>query len=190
MEDFNLYMSNLDYSNFIQLFKEQGKECIYKKKDFFLKQDDESRFVGWVKDGTFRYTCFGKDNKEHIVGYAFAKEFICDYSSFISQSTSLVNIQAMSDCIVYQLPYQDVITYWEANMEKLHFGKCIADNLFKMIYKQLLDIYCDTPEDSYLKLMKRCPDLKEKVSLKEIASYLRVTPTTVSNIRRKITFKK
>lgn len=186
---FNLYLSNLDYSNFMQLFKEKGKVHIYKKKEFFINQNAESQFVGWIKNGMFRYTCVGKDNAEHIVGYAFTEEFVCDYSSFISQSTSLVNIQAMSDCIVYQLPYQDVVAYWETNIEILRFGKHIVDNLFIMIYKQLLDTYCDAPEERYLKLMERCPDLKEKVSLKEIASYLRVTPTTVSNIRRKITFE-
>lgn len=189
MEDFNLYMSNLDYSNFMQLFKEKGKVHRYKKKDFFITQNGESLFVGWIKNGMFRYTCAEKNGTEHIVGYAFAEEFVCDYSSFISKSASLVNIQAMSDCIVYQLSYQDIIAYWETNIETLRFGKRIADNLFIMIYKQLLATYCDAPEERYLKLMERCPDLKEKVPLKEIASYLRVTPTTISNIRRKITFE-
>lgn len=189
MEDFNLYMSNLDYSNLIHFFREKGKMHIYQKKDFFVKQNSDSQFVGWIKSGMFRYTLVGKDETKHIVGYAFAEEFTGDYSSFISQSAALVNIQAMSDCVVYQLPYEDVIAYWESNMETLRFGKQIAENLFITIYKQLLDTYCDTPEERYLKLMKRCPDLKDKVSLKEIASYLRVTPTTISNIRRKITFE-
>lgn len=95
----------------------------------------------------------------------------------------------MSECIIYQLSYQDVVAYWETDMETLRFGKRTADALYEMVYKRLLDVFCNSPEESYLSLMKRCPDLKEKVSLKEIASYLRVTPTTVSNIRRKITFK-
>lgn len=82
-----------------------------------------------------------------------------------------------------QLSYQDVIAYWETDMETLRFGKQTADALYETIYKRLLDVFCDSPEESYLKLMKRCP------CLKEIASYLRVTPTTVSNIRRKITFE-
>ena len=105
MEDFNLYMSNLDYSNFIRFCQEKGKIHIYHKKDFFVKQNGNSEFVAWIKKGTFRYTCVGKDNKEHIVGYAFAEEFACDYSSFINQSVSLVNIQAMSECVVYKLSY-------------------------------------------------------------------------------------
>lgn len=188
MGDFNAYIGNLDYSNFIRFFQENGKLQTYSKNDFFIEQDGASQFIGWIERGMFRYTRVAKNGKEHIVGYAFSGEFVCDYSSFINQSDSFVYIQAMSDCVVYLLTYQDVISYWETDIETLRFGKHIADSLFTMIYKQLLDIYCDIPEESYLKLMKRCPDLKEKVTLKEIASYLRVTPTTISNIRRKILF--
>lgn len=54
-----------------------------------------------------------------------------------------------------------------------------------MTYRQLLESY-GTPEMRYVKLMKRCPGLKEMISLKNIASYLGVTPEIASHIRRKI----
>jgi len=95
----------------------------------------------------------------------------------------------MSECVVYLLSYQDIVAYLETDMETLRFGKQTVDALYEMMYKRYLELYCDSPEESYLKLMQRCPDLKEIAPLKEIASYLRVTPTTVSNIRRKITFQ-
>lgn len=189
MEDFNSYIGRLDYSNFIQFAKDKGKVHTYHKKDFFIEQNNVSDRVGWIETGAFRYTRIGENGKEHIVGYSFAGEFICDYSTLIYQDATLVSIQAISECIVYQLSYQDMVAYWETDMETLRFGKQTADALYETIYKRLLDVFCDSPEESYQKLMKRCPDLKEIVPLKEIASYLRVTPTTVSNIRRKITFE-
>lgn len=189
MEDFNSYIGRLDYSDFIQFAKDKGEIHIYHKKDFFIKQNEISDRVGWIETGAFHYMHTGENGKEHIVEYSFAKEFVCDYSSFIHQSASLVNIQAMSECVVYQLSYQDVAAYWETDMETLRFGKQTADALYEMMYKRFLDLYCDSPEEGYLKLMKRCPNLKEIAPLKEIASYLRVTPTTISNIRRKITFE-
>lgn len=189
MEEFNSYIGRLDYSNFIQFIKDKGKVHVYHKKDFFIEQNRVSDWVGWIETGAFRYMHTGENRKEQVVGYSFAEEFICDYPSFIYQDASLVSIQAISECIVYQLSYQDVIAYWETDMETLRFGKQTADALYETIYKRLLDVFCDSPEESYLKLMKRCPCLKEIVPLKEIASYLRVIPTTVSNIRRKITFE-
>ena len=189
MENYNSYIGRLDYSKFIQFAKDKGKVHIYHKKDFFIEQNKVSDQVGWIETGAFRYVHTDKHGKEHVVEYSFANEFVCDYSSFIHQSTSLVHIQAMTECVVYLLSYQDIVAYLETDMETLRFGKQTVDALYEMMYKRYLELYCDSPEESYLKLMQRCPDLKEIAPLKEIASYLRVTPTTVSNIRRKITFQ-
>ena len=96
-----------------------------------------------------------------------------------------MNIQALTNCSVYEISRHDIIEYWETNMETQRFGRHVAENLFEMIYERLLDSYC-SPEMRYEKLMERCPDLKEAIPLKNIASFLGVTPETVSRIRRKL----
>lgn len=188
MNNFNSYMNGLDYSDFKNLFQEKGTLRTYRKKDFFVRQDAISRFAGWVDNGTFQYTYLDEEGIECIVGYAFPNEFVCDYSSFMKEKVSLVNIQAITDCTVRELSYHDVVEYWETNYETQRFGRLAAESLFEMIYKRLLDFYC-TPETRYLRLMKRCPNLKEVVPLKNIASFLGVTPETVSHIRKKILLK-
>ena len=50
---------------------------------------------------------------------------------------------------------------------------------------RLLDIYCKTPTELYLDLVKRYPDSQNFITLKEVASFLRVTPETISHIRKK-----
>ena len=52
------------------------------------------------------------------------------------------------------------------------------------MYHRLLDMYCKTTEELYLDLLNRCPDIQEYITLKEIASFLQVTPETISRIRR------
>ena len=128
MEDFNSYIGRLDYSNFIQFAKAKGKVHVYHKKDFFIEQNKVSDRVGWIEAGAFRYMHTGENGKEHVVGYAFVGEFICDYSAFIYQNASLVSIQAISECIVYQLSYQDIIAYWEIWK---HF---VLGNRLRMLY--------------------------------------------------------
>ena len=185
MKDFNSYLDNLDYSLVKDLFHEKGKQRIYRKKNFFIRQNEIERFAGWVKEGTFQYTYIDEEGEEHIVGYSFTNEFVCDYSSFMKGSLSLVNIQALTDCSVYEISRHDIIECWETNMETQRLGRYVAENLYEMVYERLLDSYC-TPEIRYQRLMKRCPDLKDTIPLKSIASFLGVTPETVSRIRRKL----
>lgn len=100
MKDFNSYLDNLDYSLVKDLFHEKGKQRIYHKKDFFIRQNEISRFAEWVENGTFQYTYIDGEGEEHIVGYAFTNEFVCDYSSLMRSGLSLVNIQAITECSV------------------------------------------------------------------------------------------
>ncbi len=97
----------------------------------------------------------------------------------------IYHIQAITECSVYEISRHDIIEYWETDMKTQRFGRHVAESLFEMVYERLLDSYC-TPEIRYRNLMERCPNLKEVVPLKSIASFLGVTPETISRIRRKL----
>ena len=60
----------------------------------------------------------------------------------------------------------------------------LAEELFVQTYKRLLDIYCKTPTELYVDLVRRYPDFLNYITLREIASFLRVTPETISHIRK------
>lgn len=185
MENFNYYQKNLSLHLLRNFFLEHGKQHTYRKKDFFIRQHEVSRSAGWVESGSFEYSFTDEEGLEHIVGYAFENEFVCDYSSFIKSQQSKVSIQAISDCVVYEIALNELVTYWEGNLEKLKEGKKAAENLYELAYDRFLDSYC-SPMIRYKKLMSRCPKLKEKVPLRSIASFLGVTPETISHIRKKI----
>lgn len=189
MDGFNQYLERLDYSQLKKLFEEKGTVRTFKRKAYFVLQNTPSLYVGWIEDGDFRYTCMGDDGKEHIVGFAFAGEFVGDYSSFVKQDLALLNIQAINNCSVRVLSYDDVVGFWETNFETQRFGRQVAEAMFFDVTKRLLGFYCSTPEQRYLELMQRCPNLKEQISLREIASFLGVTPETISHIRKKLRLK-
>ena len=185
MENFNYYQKNLSLHLLRNFFLEHGKQHTYRKKDFFIRQHEVSRSAGWVESGSFEYSFTDEEGLEHIVGYAFENEFVCDYSSFIKSQQSKVSIQAISDCVVYEIALNELVIYWKGNLEKLEEGKKAAENLYELAYDRFLDSYC-SPMIRYKKLMSRCPELKEKVPLRSIASFLGVTPETISHIRKKI----
>ena len=64
----------------------------------------------------------------------------------------------------------------------------IANGLLAQTYDRFLDLYRKSPKERYSDLLAKCPEILHKVSLKELASYLQVTPTHLSRIRKEITF--
>ena len=65
----------------------------------------------------------------------------------------------------------------------------MAEPLLNDVSTRLLSMYCDSPEECYTKLINRYPDIVNLISLKEIASLIKVAPETLSRIRRKLTLQ-
>ena len=57
-----------------------------------------------------------------------------------------------------------------------------------MVYERYLDFYRYSASERYSKLLARCPQVVQMLSLKDIASFLNITPTHLSRIRKEITF--
>ncbi len=51
--------------------------------DCFVRQNESCKFMGFVRSGIFRYTRINNDGDEHIVGYSFAEDFVCDSPSLV-----------------------------------------------------------------------------------------------------------
>ena len=114
VENFNAYLDNLNPADLQKLFQTKGNRRLYKKKDFFVRQHAVSRVAGWVESGTFHYLYHDAAGKVHVVGYAFAQEFVCDYASFVQVCASKVSIQALADCVVYELPLAELLAFGKA----------------------------------------------------------------------------
>lgn len=76
--------------------------------------------------------------------------------------------------------------YLDTNKETQRFGRLVAEEIFVEMYKRLLGFYCDTAEQRYIALLQRYPGLPQYITLKEIASFLGITPETVNHIRKKL----
>lgn len=99
-----------------------------------------------------------------------------------------IYIQASTDCTVYLLSFSELNDFWETDMNTQRLGRNLAETMFSEIAQRLYSFY-DTPEQRYIKLIKRCPQLLERLTLKEIASFIGVAPETISRIRKKLLCK-
>lgn len=180
------HISGLNLSKLESYILEHGTLRTVHKKEYLLKQNDVNSYIGFISKGMFRYTRIDNIGNEHIVGYSFEKEFVGEYAANLCNRESLVNIQAITDSDVYIIKYTDMTKLWNSSMEYQRLGRIVAEQLFVMTYRRLIDSYCCTPEERYIDLMKRYPNLKELIPLKEIASFIGITPETLSNIRRRL----
>ncbi len=191
MKNFNQkFAEHPELSVFKEFFLSHGKYKEIKKKEYLVEQSSVAKYVAYVVEGFFRYTRIDNRGNEHIVGYVFKDEYVGDYASLIKKDiTSLVTVQAVTDCKIYYVPLEEVRKFFNTNEDAQIAGRVLAEELFMVAYTRLLDFYCKNTEELYMDLTERCPDFQDYITLKEMASFLQVTPETISHIRNSINKK-
>ena len=188
-KDFNKYTSKVNFAPITDFVLQNGQLTQYQKGDFFCRQNESCKLMGYVAEGSFRYCCTNSRGENKIVGYTFEHSFVGNYPAFRLGDNSNVDIQALCDCSVYVINYQQMADFYDTNDAHQKLGRRIAETLLWEVYDRMISMYSLTPEERYLEIINRCPDLLKLITLKELASYILIRPETLSRIRRKVVQK-
>lgn len=187
MMDFNSYMYGIDTDFFKDLCLKEGELRHYKRNEFILREGEVWPYWGMLVSGIVKYTCANQtESKVYNVGFSFAGEFIADYPACLYGIRSELNIQTLTPCGVYLCPSEVLNVKFEEGKDSQRVARVVAEQLFLQSYSRYLDMFRLTPEKRYIQLLKRCPEILQMVALKEIASYLKITPTHMSRIRKTV----
>jgi CRP-like cAMP-binding protein len=178
---FNNYLEVDGFSRMRDIFLERGEVRVLEKDEYFVREGQRTGLSALVETGAFRHLVEYTDGySERITGYSFAGDILSDFTEFQTQH-SAVSIQAVRESKIYVLPIEELgrELSWELRYQ-------IAAAARADIYGRLLLLYRNTPQERYAGLIEHYPDILNEVSLREIASFLLVTPETLSRIRKKM----
>lgn len=185
----NAYMDKVDFGLFREYCMKYGTLKEYAKKEYFLHKGDKADWLGYIQEGYIRYTCTDYKGNVHIIGYSFGEDFAVDYSSFLNQSKANVDIQVMEKSRMYVITFEQFNAFFDYNFENQRLGRRANEELFINIYDRLLDFYLYSPEERYVRFMKKYPFLKDKLPMKEIASFIGISGEALSRIRKRLLSK-
>lgn len=181
---FNSYMDAPEMDYWRRLCIEEGELITYAKGEEFCRVDEVARYVGFVKSGTLKYLIYGEDGSEHVVGLEFAGEFVADYPFSLRGIKSRVSIMADSECEIYCYPVKALVERLHSDSSFERLMLYISELLFMQIYHRYMALYCKSPQERYRELLSKHPDLFSLFSLKDIASFLNISPTHLSRLRK------
>ena len=117
-------------------------------------------------------------------------EFVADYPYCLDGDKAEITIEADMLCVVRVIEGAELQRMFDEDMERMRIGMQLMQNLFKMVYARDLDYYRYSARGRYRQLLERCPQVVQMLSLKDIASFLNITPTYLSKLRKEITFER
>lgn len=156
----------------------------YAKGEHFLLAGDVCREAAFVERGVFRFYINLK-GEEATYYFSAENEFICDYPSFLPQTPSGINIQALEAAEIYAISHHDLQDFYRKVHFGERFGRLVAEEIFVDSIKQLYSFYQDKPEKRYQNFVNRFPHLANRLPQYHIASYVGIKPQSLSRIRRR-----
>ena len=181
--------NSLDIETLREFCMREGEVVTYYTGDQLEREGDPARWFAFVTEGCFKYVTHGiSDDREHITWFSFQGEFVVDYPTFLYGRPSQTTIEAMMPSRVIRVTGQQLEQFFDQSKETMKLRAIIAEHILFQFRSRYLDLHCTTALERYEMLMQRCPGIVDHLALQDIASFLNVTPQTISKIRKEITF--
>ncbi len=181
---FNSYYENIDYNFWRNLFVEKGVLCHYDKGELFAEEGRIAKHLGYIKSGALKYVVYAADGTERVIGLEFEGEFVADFPFSLYGNKSRVSIVAVTPCEIYCISAKEIGKLMKLDAE---LYRIIAETnvaLFDTTYNRYIDLYIKSAQERYTELVEKHEDIFSIFSLKDIASFLNITPTHLSRLRK------
>ncbi len=170
-------------------FAQQFESIEFCKDEILLKENKINKATFVLESGYVRSYTLDKNGEEVTTNIFSAPCFVNDFLSFFKQQPTSENYQCMTHCKLWTMSYENVQSCFHTYPEFREFGRMMLVTNYSILHERMLGMIKDTAENRYLKLLKHHPDIFQNIPLKIIASYLGITDTSLSRIRRDITLK-
>lgn len=153
-------------------------------KTTLLEEGKISKTIFIVEKGCLR-TWVNNNGKDITTQFFFEGQSVSSIESFRTSQPSLYSIESIEPCTIQTISQKDF--QWALNESPVLKNE-MEDHLFKrfiQIQKFLLSHLRDTPEQRYKELLKEHPEIIQRVPQHYIASYLGITPVSLSRIRNR-----
>ncbi len=156
------------------------------KYELLLTENKLSKHTYILESGFVRSFTLDTKGNEVITNIYSPFCFINDVLAFFKQQPASESFQTLTPCKLWKMSYEDVQANFHGIPEFREFGRMMLITNYSNLKTRMLGMIKDSAEDRYLKLMKQHPDIFQNVPLKMIASYLGITDTSLSRIRKEI----
>lgn len=183
---FNTFIDHIDIDFWRELCLREGMLRHYARGEDFAKIGEVARYVGFIKSGAMKYVVYSTDGTEHVIGLEFAGEFVSDFPFSLSEVNSRASIIAVTRCDVYCVEVKDIAKRMNDDSKVKDIVMCSTEAVFSTVYDRYIALYRKTPQERYNELISQHPDIFNSFPLKDIASFLNITPTHLSRLRKNV----
>lgn len=157
-----------------------------RKKQYLLQEGNICRHLAFVEKGLLRSYNVDEKGIEHMIHFAWEGWWMADMLSFLSNEPSTYHIDAIEDAELLLISQQD--------FEEMLLKVPVMERYFRILFqnniiskeRRLISSITNSAEEKYIHLTATNPELIKRIPQQLVASYLGITPETLSRIKNKL----
>lgn len=177
----HIELDETEVSYFTSLLKKKD----LRKKESLLKQGQACSVINYVHEGALRAYYRDRDNNESIIMFAINDWWVTDMYSFATESPAMLDIEALQESTIFQLQKSDLDQLFKNAPKFERFFRIIMQNAYVREQLRTIQNLSMSAEERYNNFLKKYPQFARQIPLKQIASYLGITPEFLSVLRKK-----
>ncbi|MFM7428342.1 MAG: Crp/Fnr family transcriptional regulator [Flammeovirgaceae bacterium] len=154
------------------------------KKTYLLKEGEIFQKMYFIEKGMARAFYFD-DGKEHTSWFMKEGDFIIAVNSFYKQVPSQENIVMLEDSITASISYSQLQELYQKHLEFNIISRALTEHYYSLSEERLFAMRQSSAKHRFEFFINNYPELAKRISLKQMASFLRTSPETISRLRAK-----
>ncbi len=189
MEQLKTYFNSIISENEFELLSPLLIEKTIEKGEVLLRAGDICSHSFFVETGLLRSYSLDANGKEHVIQFAPENWIISDRTSLLFQEPSEFFIDAVEKTTIVMFDEQFVIKASEMSPKFRLFNQKALNNHIRHQQKRINSLLSATAEERYLNFIEMYPNIPLRVPQWMIASYLGITPESLSRVRKELSRK-
>lgn len=157
-----------------------------KKGELLVAQNQTSDDYFYLQQGLMRTFLYDLKGNEITTDFFTENNVVFEVTSFFNRIPSEANIQAITDCFGFRISYEELNGLFHNRVAFRDFGRAILVKEFISSKKRNYGMINRTAEQRYQDLLSSKPKILQYSPLKYVASYLGITDSTLSRLRKKL----
>lgn len=156
-----------------------------KRGDYLIRPGMVEKHIYFVKSGALRAILMDEE-EEFTIRFGYSNSIIAGIPSYFTGEPTELYIQAIRKSVVLRASKQEFEDYLNQDVERLKVYQRLLKELVASFYEREVDLLTKNPMERLKRLFTRSPQVFQEIPQKYIASYLRMTPETLSRLMKKM----